>query len=166
MMLYILRHAEAEATAASGGDEARKLTVHGKERMSDAAAGMRAFGLKFDAILASPLVRAGETAEIVAAEYSNSPPPQVLPALSGGVPPAQALTALAPFARHDHVLIVGHEPQLSGLVSLMLTGSPDAMHLRLKKGACVALDVPKRFERGAAELRWMLTQRQLRRLRK
>jgi len=60
MMLYILRHAEAEATAGSGGDEARKLTVHGKDRMSDAAAGMRAFGLKFDAILASPLVRAGE----------------------------------------------------------------------------------------------------------
>lgn len=166
MMLYILRHAEAEETAASGGDEARKLTVHGKDRMSDAAAGMRAFGLKFDAILSSPLVRAGETAEIVAAEYSNSPPPQVLPALSGGVPPAQALTALAPFARYDHVLIVGHEPQLSGLVSLLLTGSPDGLHLRFKKGACVALSVPKRFERGGAELGWMLTQRQLRRLRK
>ena len=166
MMLYILRHAEAEETAESGGDEARKLTVHGKDRMGDAAAGMRAFGLKFDAILSSPLVRAGETAEIVAAEYSNSPPPQVLPALSGGVPPAQALTALAPFARYDHVLIVGHEPQLSGLVSLLLTGSPDGMHLRFKKGACVALSVPKRFERGGAELGWMLTQRQLRRLRK
>jgi phosphohistidine phosphatase len=166
MMLYILRHAEAEKTAESGGDEARKLTVHGKDRMSDAAAGMRAFGLKFDAILTSPLVRACETAEIVAGEYSNSPSPQVLPALSGGVPAAEAVTALAPFARHDHVLIVGHEPQLSGLASLLLTGSPDGMHLRLKKGACVALDVPKRLEQGAAELRWMLTQRQLRRLRK
>ena len=166
MMLYILRHAEAEETAESGGDEARKLTVHGKDRMGDAAAGMRAFGLKFDAILTSQLVRARETAEIVAAEYSNSPPPHVLPALSGGVPPAEAVTALAPFARHDNVLIVGHEPQLSGLVSLLLTGSPDAMHLKLRKGACVALDVPRRFERGGAELRWMLTQRQLRRLRK
>jgi phosphohistidine phosphatase len=86
--------------------------------------------------------------------------------LSGGIPPAQALTALAPFARHNHVLIVGHEPQLSGLVSLLLTGSPDTVQLRFKKGACVALDVSKRFERGGAELRWMLTQRQLRRLRK
>jgi phosphohistidine phosphatase len=166
MMLYILRHAEAEETAETGGDEARKLTVHGKDRMSDAAAGMRAFGIKFDAIVTSPLVRAAETAGIVASAYSNSPPPQVLPALSGGVPPAEAVTALMPFARHDNVLIVGHEPQLSGLVSLLLTGSPDAMHLRLKKGACVALDVPRRFERGGAELRWMLTQRQLRRLRK
>jgi len=63
-------------------------------------------------------------------------------------------------------LIVGHEPQLSGLVSLLLTGSPDGLHLRFKKGACVALSVPKRFERGGAELGWMLTQRQLRRLRK
>ena len=164
MMLYILRHAEAEETAESGGDEARKLTVHGKDRMSDAAAGMRAFGIKFDAIVTSPLVRAAETAQVVASAYSNGPPPQVLPALSGGVSPAEAVTALIPFERHDSVLIVGHEPQLSGLVSLLLTGSPDAMHLRFKKGACVALDVPRRFERGGAELRWMLTQRQLRRL--
>ena len=166
MMLYILRHAEAEETAETCGYEARKLTVHGKDRMSDVAAGMRAFGLEFDAILTSPLVRARETAEIVAAEYSNAPPPHVLPALSGGVPPAEAVNALMPFARHDSVLVVGHEPQLSGLVSLLLTGSPDAMQLRFKKGACVALDVPKRFERGGAELRWMLTQRQLRHLRK
>jgi phosphohistidine phosphatase len=166
MMLYILRHAEAEETAETGGDEARKLTVHGKDRMNDAAAGIRAFGLKFDAIVTSPLVRAAETAQIVAGAYSNGPPPQVLPALSGGVPPSEAVTALAAFERHDSVLIVGHEPQLSGLVSLLLTGSPDAMHLRLRKGACVALDVPRRFERGGAELRWMLTQRQLRRLRK
>lgn len=166
MMLYILRHAEAEETAETGGDEARKLTVHGKDRTSDAAAGMRAFGIEFDAILTSPLVRARETADTVAAEYSNGPPPHVLPALSGGVPPVEAVTALMPFARHDSVLVVGHEPQLSALVSLLLTGSPDSMQVRLKKGACVALDVPKRFERGGAELRWMLTQRQLRRLRK
>jgi hypothetical protein len=41
------------------------------------------------------------------------------------------------------------------------------MHLRMRKGACVALDLPaKRIEPGAAELLWMMTQRQLRQLRK
>jgi hypothetical protein len=55
---------------------------------------------------------------------------------------------------------------LSSLVSLLLTGSADAIHLRLKKGGCVALDVPRRFDQGGAELKWMLTPRQLRRLRK
>jgi hypothetical protein len=41
------------------------------------------------------------------------------------------------------------------------------MHLRMRKGACVALDLPaKGIEPGAAELHWMMTQRQLRKLRK
>ena len=82
MMLYILRHAAAEAAASSGDDGARKLTDRSKEKMRGAAAGLRAMGLKFDAILTSPLVRAAETAEIVSAAYENTPPPQVLPALS------------------------------------------------------------------------------------
>jgi phosphohistidine phosphatase len=165
MKLYILRHAEAEDESQSGGDDARHLTPRGKERTREAAVGMRKFGLKFGAILTSPLARASETAEIVAAEYANNPPPQVLPALSGGVAADEATAALALFARYGEVLIVGHEPQLSGLVSLLLSGSSDVIHVQLKKGGCAALDLPNRFERGGAELRWLLTQRQLRKLR-
>jgi phosphohistidine phosphatase SixA len=63
MRLYILRHATAEEAAASGDDGARKLTERSKEKMRSAAAGLRAMGLKFNAILTSPLVRATETAE-------------------------------------------------------------------------------------------------------
>jgi phosphohistidine phosphatase len=162
--LYIMRHAEAEEEA-SGSDEARPLTVRGRERTRDAAGGMRALGLRFDAILTSSLLRAVETAELVADEYAKNPPPQVLPALSPGVPPREALAALNQFARHGEVLAIGHEPQLSGLVALLLTAN-GAVAIRLRKGACVALTVPKTLEPGAAELRWMLTQRQLRKLRK
>jgi len=163
--LYIMRHAEAEDEAESGGDEARPLTVRGRERTRDAAGGLRALGLRFDAILSSSLLRAAETAELVADEYANNPLPQVLPALSPDVSPREALAALTPFARHGEVLIVGHEPQLSRLVGLLLTSS-GAVAIRFKKGACVALDLPKAIEPGAGELRWMLTQRQLRKLRK
>jgi phosphohistidine phosphatase len=163
--LYIMRHAEAEDQAASGGDEARALTVRGRERTRDAAGGLRAMGLRFDAILTSPLLRAAETAELVADEYSNNRPLQVLPALSPNTSAREALAALAPFARHGRVLVVGHEPQLSKLVALLLT-SNGAVAIRFKKGACVGLDLPEAVEPGSAELRWMLTQRQLRRLRK
>ncbi len=160
-----MRHAEAENEAKSGGDEARPLTVRGRERTRDAAGGLRALGLRFDAILTSPLRRAAETAELIADEYAKDPPPQVLPALSPDVAPREALAALSPFARHGDVFVVGHEPQVSGLVGLLLTSS-GAVAVRFKKGACVALDLPKAIEPGAAELRWMLTQRQLRKLRK
>lgn len=166
MILYILRHGIAEDAPAEGDDGARKLTPKGREKMRDAAEGMRNFGLKFDAILTSPLARATESAEIVAAAYANTPPPQVMPALATGVPPAEALAALRGFAKLKHVMIVGHEPQLSAVAAMAMTGSPEGAVLELKKGGCIALHVPARPDRGGAELMWMLTPRQLRTLRK
>jgi phosphohistidine phosphatase len=166
MNLYILRHGIAEEASADGDDGARKLTAKGREKLRGVAEGLREFGIKLDVILTSPLARATETAEIVAAAYSNNPPPQVLPALTTGVPPAEAVAALRPFAKQKHVMIVGHEPQLSSLAALLLTGSTDGGKLELKKGGCIALSVAARAEKGGAELMWMLTPRQLRKLRK
>jgi phosphohistidine phosphatase len=166
MILYVLRHATAEEAGADGDDGARKLTARSSEKMRDAADGMRALGLKFEVILTSPLVRAAETAEIVAAAYANTPAPQVLPALATGVAAAEVVTALKPFARYSDVMIVGHEPQLSELGSMLLSGSAEVVHIRLKQGSCIALELPARFDRGGAELRWMMTARQLRRSRK
>lgn len=166
MMLYIQRHATAEETSSGGDDGARRLTERSKEKMRGAAAGMRAMGLKFDAILTSPLARAMETAEIVAAAYENTPPPQVMPALATGVAAADALAALRAFAKHDYVMIVGHEPQLSAIASIVMAGASDIVHVKIKTGGCIAIDLPARFDRGGGELRWMLTHRQMRRMRK
>ncbi|MGH7813227.1 MAG: phosphohistidine phosphatase SixA [Candidatus Binataceae bacterium] len=166
MMLYVLRHATAEDASAAGADGARRLTADSTEKMREAAQGMRAMELKFDLILTSPLARAAETAEIVAEAYGNAPAPQVLPALGTGAPAASVVAELRAYAKFESVLIVGHEPQLSAIASIALAGSPDAAHLRLKTGACIAIDLPARFERGGGELRWMLTNRQLRKMRK
>jgi phosphohistidine phosphatase len=166
MMLYILRHATAEEAASSGDDGARKLTERSKEKMRGAAMGLRAMGLQFDVILTSPLARAAETAEIVSTAYENTPPPQVLPALATGVPATEAVTALRAFAKHEEVMVVGHEPQLSAIASILLTGASDVVHIKLKTGGCIALDLPARFERGGGELRWLLTHKQLRQARK
>jgi phosphohistidine phosphatase len=166
MMLYILRHATAEETGRGGDDAARRLTPRSREKMHIAAGGFRALQLKFDAILTSPLPRASETAAIVAAVYDNTPAPQVLPELGAGVAPSEVVSALRPFTKLDSVMIVGHEPQLSALASLLLTGSPAGVHLLLRKGGCIGLELPARIERGGAELHWMMTHRQLRKLRK
>src|SRR5271169_6206498 len=99
MMLYILRHATAEETFPSGDDGARRLTERSKEKMRGAAIAFRELNLKFDAILTSPLTRATETAEIVAAAYENTPAPQVLPELATGVSAADAVAALRAFAK-------------------------------------------------------------------
>ncbi len=162
MMLYILRHGLAEEQSPKGDDSARKLTPKGVDKVRKAAAGMRAASLAFNVILTSPIARAAETAEIVAGEL-GSPKPRPMPELSTSTSPANALEALAKQRLPESVLVVGHEPTLSHLASLMLTGS-DSVAIDLKKGAVIALEFPNRVERGAAKLCWMMTQRQLRQL--
>ncbi len=164
MILYVLRHGTAEEAAPGGDDGARRLTPDGRAKLEVAARGMKALGLRFDVLLTSPLPRAAETAAIVAGVHGGEPVPRPLDALRPGVPPAETVRALRPFARQDHVALVGHEPGLSGVVALLLTGSTDGLTLALKKGSLVAVELPGLAARGGATLRWMLTARQLRRL--
>src|SRR5437773_320097 len=164
MMLYVLRHGVAEEVGPEGTDGSRRLTPGGRRKLRAAAAGVRGLGVAFDAILTSPLVRAGETAAIVAEALGNQPAPRELAALEPGVPPVETARALRAFARLEHVAIVGHEPGLSGVVALLLTGSPDGPRLVLKKGGLVALEVRDPGRGRGATLRCMLTPRQLRRL--
>ena len=166
MMLYIMRHGLAEEPTPKGDDAARKLTEKGADKIRKAAAGMRASGLAFNVILTSPDRRARpQTAEIVAAELGG-PKPKPLPELSTGASPAGALEALGKQRLPESVLVVGHEPTLSRMASLMLTDSSESVGIRLKQGGVIALEFPDRIESAAAKLRWMMTQRQLRQLRK
>ena len=165
MMLYIMRHGLAEEPTPKGDDAARKLTEKGTAKIRKAAAGMRAAELAFNMILTSPIVRATQTAEIVATELGG-PKPKPVPELSTGASPANALEALIKLKLPESVLIVGHEPTLSRLASLMLTGSTESVGIKLKQGGVIALEFPDRVESGAAKLRSMMTQRQLRQLRK
>jgi phosphohistidine phosphatase len=163
MILYVVRHGVAEDTASGGEDGARRLTARGRTKMDAAARGMRALGMRPEILLTSPLARAAETATILSEALSGRPEPRELAALAQGVAPAESVRALRPFAGHDSVAIVGHEPGLSGIVALLLTGSADGLALKLKKGGIVILDLETVAPR-AGTLQAVLTPRQLRRL--
>jgi len=165
MKLYILRHAEAEEKHDPAADPVRRLTSRGKSRMRDAAAGMRRFGLSFDTLLTSPFARAVQTATIVAEAYDGKLKPRELSALAGGVDPRDALKALTTFADSPRLMIVGHEPQLGKLASLLVAGSPDALQVDLKKAGCIAIAIESWLAAGRGKLLWMMTPRQLRKLR-
>jgi phosphohistidine phosphatase len=77
---------------------------------------------------------------------------------SGGDP------RISPAAPDITIAAVGHEPHLSGLVSLLLTGRAGAV-IELKKGAACLLDLGEQPAAGKARLLWALTPAQLRRLR-
>src|ERR1051325_11585900 len=74
MELYVIRHAIAQQLGWKNDftDEKRALTSEGRERMCEVARGLLRLGVHLDLILTSPLVRAVETAEVIAATLGMS----------------------------------------------------------------------------------------------
>src|ERR1700753_2223964 len=62
-MIYLLRHGEAEESNV-GGDAARRLTEKGERQARDAGLALAALGVTIEACLASPKVRARQTARL------------------------------------------------------------------------------------------------------
>ena len=162
MNLYILRHGiAADRGAEHPDDDLRPLTGKGIRRMRREAKGMDAIGVAPDLIISSTLVRAIETAEIVQQGLSSPPPLIRSRSLVPSAHPSQILDELA--ANHSglgSVMVVGHEPHMSSLVSYALTGRVSWL-IDMKKGALVSIDLSPP---GRGLLLWALAPRQLRAL--
>ncbi len=113
-------------------------------------------------MLSSPYRRAWQTAEILH-EEAAWPAPEQCAALEAVRAPADAAEELVE-RREASVALVGHEPQLSSLVSLLLTGDTGSVALDLKKGGVVLLDCPGEPAPGEALLRWFASPKILRSL--
>ena len=165
MHLLVIRHATAkdrERWARTGQpDEMRPLTRRGRRLMRRSARGLCHLIGKLDALASSPLVRAWETAEIVAAAFGGLDIIEVPTLAPGARPQALAAWIGSPAGAHSTVAIVSHEPGLGDLVSWFLAGSGAFIALR-KGGACL-LEL-EGVEPGSAKLLWSLTPRQLRRV--
>ncbi|MGQ0560852.1 MAG: SixA phosphatase family protein [Gemmatimonadota bacterium] len=165
--LLVIRHARAEdrdefaKTGAS--DDARPLTDDGWERMRGAAKGLCEVVKGIDLLATSPLVRARQTAEIVAAGFQIEDIVEVS-ALRPGAAPAE-LYAWLRGTDAGTVAVVGHATHLDELVSWLLTGKTDAI-VSMKKGAAIMLELGslKAKQPEAAKLLWALTPGQLRSL--
>lgn len=164
MDLYLLRHAIAEDRSSSlpGSDSQRRLTREGKQKMRRTAKGMKCLKLKFDLILSSPYLRAKETAEIVAETFCKPKLLELTRTLAPDGNPKELIEELNENHRRcKRVLLVGHEPYLSSLGSLLLSGHTD-ISLTLKKGGVCALALDKLQYGRCASLEWLLTPAQLR----
>jgi phosphohistidine phosphatase len=166
MNLYLLRHGPAADRAAFAGDDSdRPLTPEGRKRVHQVARALAALDLDPDWILSSPCTRARETAAIVARALGAGDRLQLCDALRadvGAAAAAEALVRLRP--RPARLLLVGHEPQLSSLASLLLSGGPD-LDLVLKKAGLAGLTIERLAAGKCAALEWWLAPRQLVRLR-
>jgi phosphohistidine phosphatase len=148
----------------AANDAARPLTLKGRKRTKQVATGLKSLGVGFDCIVTSPLVRARETAEIVAATSRGEVPVEFCNALKPGGAFEEILSFLSKSRRYGRILLVGHEPDLSGLAARLIGASP-VVNLTFKKGGCCLIHFDKRPEQSAGQLVWWLTPRVLRSLR-
>lgn len=163
MELYFLRHAIAVERGVPGfrDDRKRPLTRKGAQKMRRIAKGMRRLGLDFDLILSSPYVRAKCTAEIVAAAFDAKEKLQFSNPLAADADSQRLIAELKKSHRpRKSILLVGHEPFMSQLISVLLTGNR-AAQVVLKKGGLCKLTIGSLRHGPCAKLEWLLTPRQL-----
>jgi phosphohistidine phosphatase len=162
MDVYLVRHAIAELRdAARWPDDAeRPLSREGEQRFRSAARGLQRLVPEVEVVLSSPYVRAWHTAEILR-EETGWPAPERCDALAL-LPPTGVVEELRARAEHSSAALVGHDPHLSRLASLLVAGDEGALRVEVKKGAVLRLAVDARVEPGAALLRWSLSPKILR----
>ena len=151
--LWLLRHGEAVPHDAAADDAARALTERGEAQARAAGQALRALETVFQAVYASPKVRALDTARLACEALDAEP--IVDERLRSGFSARDARELLRAGNSEERVLVVGHEPDFSGVVA-DLTGA----RIDLKKGGIaavrdselIALLRPRELERLAHEL--------------
>jgi len=152
MLLYLVRHGKA---VAAPDDAERPLTADGVDEMRRIARRLGKLGVRFGAVLTSPLVRARETAEVLV-EVGIA---DTVDECAGLAPGGTLEQVLGEVVRHcgrgaERVALVGHEPTLSEWAARLAGARSFA--LELKKGGIIGLELPDRppFE-GRATLFWL-----------
>jgi len=159
MQLLIIRHAIAgdkDAFAKTGRpDSERPLTKHGRKVMARVAKGLRRQVKSIDVLAASPLLRAAQTAAIVAKRYD-----EIFVDTVEALTPESEPAAFAAWLRTQRdaavVAVVGHEPHLGMLATWLMTGTRDS-HVALEKGGACMLEIEGQPGERSATLIWSLT---------
>ena len=162
MELLIVRHAIAfERDQKRWADDGeRPLSPRGIARARRAAAGLRRLVGPPVAVLASPLARTRQTADVLTRE-AGWPAASVTPLLLPGSP-AAPLLALIARTRHARVALVGHEPDLGRLLAACLSGSGARPAYELRKMGAALVSFAGAPRAGQGTLTWLLPPRLLR----
>ena len=132
--------------------------------MQRIARGMHSLGLSFDLVFSSPYLRARESAELVVREFGLKSSVRFTLLLEPLANSRQLVDQLKKRkGEAQSVLLVGHEPSMTSLISLLLSGEENLM-ITMKKGGLCKLRVGHLRKGKCASLEWLLTPRQLSRI--
>jgi phosphohistidine phosphatase len=151
MELYILRHGHCVPRSEWGDDDVRRpLADEAVVAMAHEAWTLARLGVKPDLIITSPLERAQQTAGIVASGLGLEDRLRTDRGLGRGFGMKRLRRLLDEHARAGSIMLVGHEPELSGIIH-KLTGG----HVLLSKGGLACVHLAARKSRSG-ELVWLL----------
>ena len=139
MLLYLLRHADAEGVRTT--DQARELTSAGQRQAEAVGAFCQRHGLQPDLVLASPYQRTVQTAEAVARALGGVTL-QHEPFLASGMDPQAAFDGLQAYGWAGSLLLVGHQPDIGQLAASLL-GLNDAGGMAVGKATLLGIEVDR-----------------------
>jgi phosphohistidine phosphatase len=152
MLLYLIRHAHA---VKEEDDPLRPLSPRGRDEVRRLAVFLQANrALAPSQIWHSPLLRARETAEGLAAALGLEGTLVETGDLLPEDEPEVAARRIHAFPTGRSLALVGHEPHLSGLATLLLRGKPQPPAVEFRKGAILALGPTGDHHRRSGEPRW------------
>ena len=162
--VYLIRHGVAEKRGEAWPDDSKRpLTEDGMSKLRKAARALARIGVAFDVIVTSPLVRARQTAEIIAGGLDPHPHIATVESLAPGGSAATVLADLEKHAKRERIALVGHEPGIGELAARLVgTRHP----IPFKKGAICRIDVEALPSAGPGDLRWFLTPKIMRAIRR
>jgi phosphohistidine phosphatase len=163
--LYLVRHGATAKTARPGLAEEfqRPLTQEAIARLRRIGEGLKRLGVKPDWIVASPMVRTLQTADILAAILKPAHAMSTSNTLRPGSYAQELIPFLAGYPERRKVIAVGHEPDLSRLAGRLIR-SNEGTRMLLKKGGCCRISLAELSPGTQGHLVWWLTPRILGRI--
>lgn len=153
--LFLIRHGVAEERGEAWPDDTKRpLSEEGMERLQKSARGLVRLDVWIDVVLTSPLVRARQTADIIASAFDPRPSIITVDSLAPGGSYASLVDDLEKHGRKTRIALAGHEPGI-GELAARLIGSRHSFEF--KKGAVCRIDVEAIPPVGPGDLRWFLT---------
>ena len=163
VQLYVIRHAIAEPRGDAWPDDAKRpLSEDGTARFKKVVRGLDALKVSIDVILTSPLVRAKQTAELLASGLQSRPHITTIDALAPGGAFSAIVAEIEKHAKRRTIALVGHEPGL-GEMAARLAGSKHAYSF--KKGGVCRIDIGGLPMTKPGDLRWFLPPKVLKAIR-
>lgn len=161
MFIYLMRHGIATPRGEVGIDDtSRALTAEGMEKVRRISAALQKLKTEIDEIWTSSLVRARQTADIVAETWGLSERIRNVRELEPGGDLRALIDQLRNTSGLRGVLLAGHESDMGELAGMLICGRQDAA-IRFKKGGVACIEMDEQSKDSVGELQWLLTPKQL-----